>query len=160
MGIFTVKSKSKRWTLVAFSYLLDTVLNFKWGEMKSFDIGKELARSLIMPHVSRCDKNVLSSVILNKISLFTEYNYARNATIHNELGNNRKRCRLCLSEIAGRDHKAKKDSVTKIFSHCQRCHEAICLKSHTLKVCSCFKKIDWFIATFERHNTNDNICRM
>ena len=75
--------------------------------------------------------------------LFTGENYSRNATVHNELGNNRKRCWFCLSEIAGRDHKAKKDSFTKTFSRCQRCQEGICVKSHTLKVCSdCFENID------------------
>ena len=34
-------------------------------------------------------------------------NYSRNATVHNELGNNGKRCWLSLLEIAERDHKAK-----------------------------------------------------
>ena len=125
------------------------------GEMNSFEFGKKLARSLVMPRISRRDRNGLSSVILNKISLFTGNNYSRNATVRNELGKNRKRCRLCLSEMTGRDHKAKKDSVTKTFSSCQRYQEA---KSHTLKGCSdCFKKIDWFSATFI---ANNNICRM
>ena len=127
--------------------------------MNSFEFGKELARSRVMPHISRHDKSGLSSVILNKILLFTGNNYSRNATVHNELGNNRKRCWLSLSEIAGRDHKAKKDSLIKTFTRCQRCQESIFLKSLTLiKVCSdCFKKIDRFSATFE---ANDDICRM
>ena len=60
MGTYTVKSKSRKWTMVAFSYLLDTIrvnacsilaLNQKKEPKKenAFDFGYALAEQLAMP---------------------------------------------------------------------------------------------------------------
>ena len=62
MGYYTVKTKSRWWTVVAFPYLLDTIrvnastalaVNKKVDPKKteSFDFGFELAKPLLMPQM-------------------------------------------------------------------------------------------------------------
>ena len=85
MGNYTVKTKSRRWTMVAFAYLLDTIrvnastvlaVNKKVDPKKkeSFDFGFKLAKSLVMLQIERRSTNGLNRIILQKIALFTDRN--------------------------------------------------------------------------------------
>ena len=64
MGFYSCKSKSKRWTMNAFSYILDTCRvnastiyatnnDLQPRNIKSVDFGFELAMSLIRPHIEQ-----------------------------------------------------------------------------------------------------------
>ena len=76
-GTYTMKPKLRRWLMVAFSYLLDTVrvnastvwslLNDKEpSNMNSFGFGYTLTEQLDMPAIIRRNKNGLSSSIVKK----------------------------------------------------------------------------------------------
>ena len=80
MGSYTVKPKSRRWVMVTFSYLLDTIrvnsstvlaLNKKVDPKKvvSFENGYLLAKQLVMPQILRRNRNGSNVSVLKKIEL-------------------------------------------------------------------------------------------
>ena len=67
IGSYTVKTKSKRWTVAAFVYILGTarvnsgtIYALKKGsdprKLNSFQFGLDIARSLILPQILRRKK--------------------------------------------------------------------------------------------------------
>ena len=146
MGSYTVKSKSRRWPVVAFSYLFDTarvnantIHNVNTTPTTAWKFGIELARQLVMPHVRRRSTVGLTQPVLQKIRLFTGENNV-SAQVFDNQGEIRKRCRRCLAEISGKDQKVKKDKLPKNRNRCQKCKEPICPMKHTINICNeCFK---------------------
>ena len=74
MGFYTTKSKSHKWTITAFSYVLDMArvnastifaLNKRISPSKAdaLDVGYCLMESLVKPHVERRSTNGLSSIV-------------------------------------------------------------------------------------------------
>ena len=52
---------------------------------------------------------------------------------------NKKRCRTCLDEVEGPDHKKKKASLGKTVHRCIQCGQSFCT-GHFQKICpSCFE---------------------
>ena len=107
MGYYAVKTKSRRWTIIAFAYLFDTIrvnastvlaVNKKVDPKKkeSFDFGFELAKSLVMHQIQRRSMNGLNRIILQKITLFTDRNTKQScdgqANIYPRQSEIRKRC--------------------------------------------------------------------
>ena len=153
MGYYTVKTKSRRWTMVAFAYLLDPIrvnasivlaVNKKVDPKKkeSFDFGFELAKSLVMPQIERRSMNDLNRITLQKIALFTDRNTKQScdsqANIHPWQSEIRKRWRACLESIQGKDQKLKKEQMKKTKSLCQKCGENFC-NEHLIQTCqSCW----------------------
>ena len=81
MGSYTVKAKSRKWTKVAFSYLLDTirvnastVLAISDGKnlkkINAFLFGMIFTESLLRSFVEQRSRNSLNEPILPKTSLF------------------------------------------------------------------------------------------
>ena len=81
MGTYTTKSKSRKWSRVAFSYLLDRIQvnsstlielnkNHDPKLANSFSFSYELATQLVMPHILRRPRNGLSSEVVKKITSF------------------------------------------------------------------------------------------
>ena len=79
MGTYTTKSKSQKWSRVAFSYLLDTIRvnsstlfelnkNHDPKLANSFNFSYEFATQLVMPHILRRPRNGLSSEVVKKIT--------------------------------------------------------------------------------------------
>ena len=94
MGTYTTKSKSRKWSRVAFSYLLDTIRvisstlieltkNHDPKLANSFNFGFELATQLVMPHIVKRPRNGLSSEVVKKL-------------LH-LLGNNLQKCQKILN---------------------------------------------------------------
>ena len=85
MGAYTTKSKSRKWTKVAFFYLLDTIRvnastvytlanNLAPTKVNSFDFGLQLVDALIKPCVSVRSISRLTSNIRSKMILYTGEN--------------------------------------------------------------------------------------
>ena len=64
IGMYTTKTKTRKWTRVALAYLLDTIrvnsstlvaLNSKSNPkgVNSFNFGFQLAKELVIPHIER-----------------------------------------------------------------------------------------------------------
>ena len=79
MAKYSTKSYTKRWTMVNFFYILDTIrcnattlyaLKHKMpvNKVKSFDVGMELVLSLVKPHIENRSTVGLSSTIISKMS--------------------------------------------------------------------------------------------
>ena len=142
IGSYSVKAKSRKWTMVAFSYLLDTVRinactlfslanNDDPTKKNAFDFGYALAKQLVMPHIQRRNRNGLTSDIILKIQLVTEEIVEVNEI---QTPNERGRCKSCLSEIAGIDYKKKRQKVNRINTQCSKC-KSICCKKHSVLIC-------------------------
>ena len=79
MGTYTTKSKSQKWSRVAFSYLLETIRvnsstlfelnkNHDPKLANSFNFSYEFATQLVMPHILRRPRSGLSSEVVKKIT--------------------------------------------------------------------------------------------
>ena len=81
MGFYSVKTKSRRWTIVSLAYFLDIIrvnacsvyaMNNGLDSKKqnSFDFGFQISKSLVTPQIVRRARNGLTSVVLSEIPLF------------------------------------------------------------------------------------------
>ena len=81
MGFYSVKTKSRRWTIVSLAYFLDIIrvsacsvyaMNNGLDSKKqnSFDFGFQISKSLVTPQIVRRARNGLTSIVLSEISLF------------------------------------------------------------------------------------------
>ena len=151
MGSYSCKMKSCKWTLVAFSYILDTTRvnaqtihalkqNKDPKATDSFDFGWSLAEALIGPHVQRRSKVGLKATILMKMS-FIEGPVQPAAPVSGDRVPLRhqtpRRCATCLLEIAGPNYKEKKDKLKKVKTQCQVCSKALCLDHMVARCQNC-----------------------
>ena len=134
MGSYIVKPKCRRWVMVEFSYLLDTIrvnsstvlaLNKKVDPKKvvSFDNGYLLAKQLVMPQILRRNRNGLNVSVLKKIELVIGVEEEQRVGEQLSAG----RCKMCLDNIKGRDnYKKNKDSIGRIKTKCSKCKDFVC----------------------------------
>ena len=89
MGFHSCKSKSKRWTMNALSYVLDTCQvnastiyemnnDLQPRNIKSVDFGFELAMSLIRPHIEQRSLIGINSFVVRKIEIALGKKYLPN----------------------------------------------------------------------------------
>ena len=80
IGSYTVKAKSRKWTMVALLYLLDTISvntcplfalskGVDSKKVNSFDFRYQLAEKLVMPAIEQQSRNGLSSNVVQKIKM-------------------------------------------------------------------------------------------
>ena len=159
IGTYTCKSKSNRWTLTAFSYILDvcrinasTVLalnkNVDPQSQDAYQFGIDLALSLIRPHIQRRSLVGLQMSIKNKMSLILGYEVdtyqnqlARTASmagleddLHPKNREKSSRCKKCMSEIVGPQHRTRVQGMTRSRNQCQLCAVAACTE-HSIQLC-------------------------
>jgi hypothetical protein len=149
IGSYTTNSKSGKWTLTAFSYMLDTArvnsqtlcaLNCEEIPTKtnSFMYGMKLAKSLIHPHIERRNTLHLSSSIKNKIIDVLKAGQPNReeeqAAVHSQKSTTRKRCASCINELAGDDRSENYRKLSRTQNQCQKCTAAICSK-HWIQIC-------------------------
>ena len=159
IGTYTCKSKSNRWTLTAFSYILDvcrinasTVLapnkNVDPQSQDAYQFGIDLALSLIRPHIQRRSLVGLQMSIKNKMSLILGYEVdtyqnqqARTASmagleddLHPKKREKSSRCKKCMSEIVGPQHRTRVQGMTRSRNQCQLCAVAACTE-HSIQMC-------------------------
>ena len=154
MGTYTTKSKSQKWSRVAFSYLLDTIRvnsstlielnkNHDPKLANSFNFGYELATQLVMPLILRRSRNGLSSEVVKKITSFAGEQFVEMSENieHSKFRETPTRCRQCIINCYGEDQKINKNKIKKIKTACQSCSDAFC-NEHLVFICQkCYTKI-------------------
>ena len=133
---YTCKVKTRKWTLVALSYVLDMArtnsqtvykINNEKTEVDSFEFGWELAKSLVKNFMlERLQKGGLTAYLKNTIlRLIAEGN--ENQAIENTANqapspdNIPKRCKTCIIESHGTGHKDSKNKIGKVKARCAKC---------------------------------------
>ncbi|KAG1713940.1 PiggyBac transposable element-derived protein 4 [Nymphon striatum] len=112
IGSYTCTAKSPKWKMVALYYILDTIrinattllaLTEKQDpkKMNSFDVGWELAMSLVIPNISRRNRNGLNILIQRKIKTIVGNVQPAERHLENDvnfpkIGDKRQRCKSCL----------------------------------------------------------------
>lgn len=153
MGSYTVNTKSRRWTMSSFSYILDTIrvnsqtiysLNNGMDPRKvnSFKFGWELAKELVKPFIElrRNETKNLKSHILKKINyILGEPVIAANSTAQKDIlpkqPQVKKRCHFCIENIKGPGYNEMRDKLAKKNIQCQKCGRVIC-NDHSIIVCN------------------------
>ena len=139
MAFHTCKTKSRKWTTIAFAYMIDTArvnsstiyaLNKKIDPLKqkSFEYGFELVMQLVKPHIARRNQKYLPMVIKRKIAL----------VIGDNSENDKGRCTLCQRVAAGCGYTEKKKSIKCVKSLCQSCGNPTC-QEHMVQKCQVCK---------------------
>ena len=115
---YSVKAKNRKWTMVVFAYLLDTIRvnaatlyamnkNINPTKQNAFDHCYNLAESLILPQIRRRNRNGLTSSVMNKIQMVTAETHEKDDQEPKTAG----RCTICLDSIKGSDYKKKKNNI-------------------------------------------------
>lgn len=149
MGFYTSKFKSRKWSMVAFAYILDMArvnsstlfaLNNKIDPLKqdSFDFGMSLVFGLVGPFVKQRDPANLKPGIKQKIALTLASMGIPNAVTPTPVnarfpavGERRRRCKIC---IEGMEHGVTQDKLLSQKSLCQSCGNSTCQK-HLVRIC-------------------------
>ena len=153
MSFDSCKTKNRKWTLVVFAYLLDTIwvnsatlyaLNRNMDPKKQslFEFGYSLAEQLILPQIRRRNKNGLTSNVIRKIEIIIG---EVNANVENPEPNKPGRCRICLDTIKEPSYKTLKHKIGKVKGFCARCKSHCCNK-HTVQYCKNYSQLlyDYF----------------
>ena len=157
----STKSKSNKWTKVAFSYVLDVsrnnalvvfskATNVEVKKVNTFEFSMNLVKELITAHIQRRSLDGLNQPILAKVSrgrstigiepLQGAVPQPPEAPISNT--GPRRRCWLCLDELKNMARQAegepskkdRKDTLPKSTLQCQGCGNSLC-KSHANVLC-------------------------
>jgi hypothetical protein len=135
MGSYSTNTKSNKWTMAAFSYILDTArvnsqtlwaLNNKKDPTKvnSFDFAYELSMSLLLPEIQKREITPLSISLKSKITSFLKHQTA--AATEEEID------AVQFSEKKKRCHLPKcKASIKQL---CTACTKNVCIK-HSKTYC-------------------------
>ena len=122
MGLHTTKTKSRKWTLVMFAYMLDTarvnsstIFPLNQGKdpikEKSFEYTYQLVMKLVKPTTEMWNQVFLASKIKQKIALVLDRLVPQPEPHRNDgfaLGGTLKGCTMCQKAAAGKDYSEKK----------------------------------------------------
>jgi len=150
MGTYSCKPKSRKWTMVAMLYIIDTArVNgstiFAMKKEKkcplkqdSFEIGMDIAMALITPLVKTRSLTSLSFCIKQKVALLIGPPEAPKSNEDLGPSSSKKtgRCHLCIANAV--EKKLGRDGHNKIsptYRLCQICGKNLC-KQHTVLSCS------------------------
>ena len=154
IGMYTVNSKSRRWTMAAFAYILDTVrvnsqtmkaINSQTDPRKSnsFLFGWELVLALVTPHIitRKATTSTLQTSTVQKMKLILKTVDPVDPVIiigpqlHPPSTVKRKRCYLCVEQIKGVGYTQQRNKMTVYKAQCQKCSKNICTE-HTVTLCA------------------------
>ena len=148
IGSYSVNTKSRRWTMTAFAYILDitrvnsqTIFavnnNNNPRELNSFKYGWELAMGLATPHLQeRRSQTGITKRTISKINLVlkTPEPIVQHPQAYPAQSNVPRRCKNCLNNIRGPGYAEKYKTLTKGKCLCNRCGNNVC-KQHVVTVC-------------------------
>ena len=125
MGTYSCHTKSRRWTMAAFSYVLvtcrvnaSTVFALNKGQdprkQKSFNFVLDLASELILPQIKERRLTGLQLPVICKVELTLRYKFSNSTSTsrsvkHLPKSSVRKRCGVCCSEASGPGQKKRKE---------------------------------------------------
>ena len=147
---YTVKFKSRRWTMNALAYILDTVrtnMTTLWNElnpeskMSSFDFLWQLGEELIKPHIlARSQSTGMQKHVTDAMKEVLGGDFEPAPMQSLEVSQvDRSKCYVCMKEIAGtNEYKRKKNNLTKCKWSCIKCGKKLC-KAHFFCVCESCK---------------------
>lgn len=151
MGFYSSKVKSRRWSMVGFSYILDTArvnsgtlfaLNNNLNPLRqdSFEFGMDIVYSLVTPFISQRNLFRVSRVVKKKVHMFIDdanIEIAIPDAAGPSRSDKRARCDTCKRNLKKGELQNKLLSVQDL---CQKCGEFIC-KNHGMKTCiKCWNK--------------------
>jgi hypothetical protein len=155
IGFYTCNTKSLRWSLSGFSYILDTMrvnaqtiyaLNkgVSPRKVKSFEFGWEIVKSLVIPHVEiRKIQRVLPTGTVGKINMMLGVHHSVSPEVEDPYparADKPGRCTVCIEKIRGDGYTSKRSAISRINNQCQRCGIITC-KKHLTQLCpTCSKK--------------------
>lgn len=146
MGSYSCKPKSRRWPIVAFSYIVDTArvnastlfaLNNRKCPLKqdSFEFGMDLALSLITPFINVRSLRRLGNSVRNKIAVIVgpPLPMDRLENLGPSTSEKKSRCHICVSKVvAEKGGRAAHNKLATLKSLCQSCgkhmQSAFCTK--------------------------------
>ena len=151
MGMYSVNTKSKRWMVSGFSYILDTIrVNSQTvfamskkndpRKLESFTFAFELVRQLIIPHIiTRKNSTVgLPIVIKQKMEFILGDEDIATSSIFpvpETSAGKRIRCNICLRNAYGKGYEEKRKQIPLVQKQCSKCEKFIC-KQHSVIVCT------------------------
>lgn len=151
---YSVQCASRRWTMAAFAYVLDTArvnsqtmyaINTKCDprSVDSFNFGWDLVLELTTPHIRSRNLSGLQKEVVKKINLYTE-NDEGTAVCANDnpiifpSTSNKKRCVYCVDAIKGQGYSKNRMKINPIQKQCQKCGKATC-RNHGTFLCEVCK---------------------
>lgn len=153
---YSVQSASRRWTMAAFSYVLDTArinsqtmhaINTKCDPRSadSFSFGWDLLLELTTPHIRSRNLLGLKNEVLKKINIYIE-NDEMTAGCQNDIpfpstSSSRTRCVYCVEAIKGQDYVKNRNKITptRQLQQCQKCGKTTCT-THGVFLCKVCNK--------------------
>ena len=125
MGSYTTKCNTRKWTLVALSYVLDMarinsqaiyVINNAKEDVDSFEFGWELMKALVKPnmhiHLARGGLSKHLQISITHI-LRVENDKVEQPHPNDDTP---RRCKMCVIVSLIKGHKSGKDSISKVKS--------------------------------------------
>jgi hypothetical protein len=150
MGFHTTKTKSRKWTMVMFCYMMDTarvnsstIFSLNNGvdpiKQKSFEYTFDLVMELVKPHIQMRSLAGLQSVTIEKIYhiIGRPAQQDRRGDYGPAFAEKRNRCVLCQKGAAGENYSVNKTTISAVKSMCQSCGNATCQKHLIHKCTSC-----------------------
>ena len=123
MRSYTTKYKTRKWTLVALSYVLGMarinsqaiyIINNVKEDVDSFELWWELMKALLKPNMhTRLARGSLSKHLQNSITQILENNKVEQPPPNDDTP---RRCKMCVIASHGKGHKSAKDSMGKVKS--------------------------------------------
>ena len=143
---YSVKPKYRKWTSLAFSYVLDmaqtntkTILllnkkeNPQARDTSTFMFSFELSRTLCIQFIETRNANGLSRTIIDKMDMVTGKKRKQSISpISHEQPSSKQTCRVWMNAIIGAEQKKNKDKTAKVKTKCYVCHETFCQKIFAL----------------------------
>ena len=152
VGFYTCKPKSRKWTITMFSYVTDMArinssttfaLHKKYDSCKqgSFEYCYTLLYQLEKPFIQSRSLNGLSTLVRQTIELVIG---KRQCEVEGEavgpsMSEDKGRCHVCISNLAGVGHKLKKNQIYRVETLCRICKKHTG-KDHLIATCEICQK--------------------
>ena len=163
-GYYSTNSKSRRWPMAAFSYIIDTSRvnaqtiycannNLDMRKSNSFQFGWDLAISLVTPHINvRKSLGCLKTNTTMKMRLIlgnTDICSTEMRTVHPENSSIiKQKCAYCIIDFQANGRSI--NGLSKIQNVCSKCAKYVCKKHIEQQICSTCAHIS------ESFNDEDN----
>ena len=134
MGFNTCKPKSKKWKITVFSYFIDMArvnscttfaLQEKYDPCKqdSFEYCYTLLYQLVKPFIQLRSLNGLATLLRQKIELVIGKRQweVKGEIVGPSVSEDKGRCHVCISNLAGVEHKLKKNQMYRVKTLCRIC---------------------------------------